>query len=374
MKVTVLQTDLSKWLSVAGRIVPTRGQLPVLANVLLVADKNGLTISATNLEIGLSLDCGGKMTEAGAITVPAKNLSELVSSLPVGNVELTTDGEKLEVKEGKLGAVFTGIPAGEFPAMQKPGEENKKSGKSFKLSKNIISSIATQVAFAAATDESRPVLTGVKLEIIDKELIIIATDGFRLSKKSVKLEEKIEILEKTLILPARTVSEIARIINEGKKETVEMTMGGENNQVFVEYENILLASRILEGNFPDVEKIIPKSDKTKIIVDREEIVHAIKAMGIFARESSNVVKFKIEGSSLKIEASSSQTGEGSMEIDTEKKGEDNQIAFNYRYVLDFLNSADEERVTLAINESLTPGVWGLEKDNSLQHVIMPVRI
>jgi DNA polymerase-3 subunit beta len=374
MKATILQTDLNKWLSVVGRVVPNRGQLPILANVLLEADKEGLTLSATNLEIGLKVIAGGKVLEEGAITIPAKSLGEFVASLPAGNVTLETEGEKLKVEGGKLAATFTGISATEFPVISKIDNNANSTNKAFKLKRKIIEEVATQVAYAAATDESRPVLTGILFETEGKTLKVTATDGFRLTRKIITTEHEIKGLEKGLIIPARTIMEIARIVSEGKKDEVEMGMAGDSNQLVVGYEGIFLASRILEGNFPDLEKIIPKGAKTEVIMDKEELVRAVKAVGIFARDSSNIIRLKIEEGQLTVEASSTQTGESKVEIEAEKKGEDGQIAFNYRYVQDFLNSVSEERVTFKMNDSLAPGIFGLEKEEGLFHIIMPVRV
>jgi DNA polymerase-3 subunit beta len=373
MKATIIQGDLNKWLNVVSRVVPNRGQLPVLSNVLIEAGNEGIVLSATNLEIGLRAVAGGKVLKEGAITVPAKNLGEFVGSLPAGNVILETEGEKLKVDGGKLNAVFAGIAATEFPVISKLEETHEKK-KGFEIKKKIIEEVAVQVAYAAAGDESRPVLTGVLFEVSEKTLKVTATDGFRLSRKIMTTDTEIKGLEKGLILPARTIMEISRIVAEGKKDEVEVGLAEDSNQIIMGYDGIFLTSRVLEGNFPDVEKIIPTEGKTEIIMDREELVRAVKAVGIFARDSANVIKFKIEGEELIVEASSSQTGESRVEVEVEKKGDDAQIAFNYRYVQDFLNSISGERVTFRMNDSLAPGVFGLEKDTSLIHLIMPVRV
>jgi len=371
MKAIILQNDFNKYLSIVGRVVPTRGQLPILANVLVEADKGIVNLTATNLELGLRVTLGGKVIEPGAITIPAKSLAEFVGSLPSGNVELTSKEEKLTVVGGKLTAIFAGIAATEFPVMPKLAEISK--GKSFKLKKKVIEEIALQVAYAAATDESRPVLTGVLLQPTDNGLIVTATDGFRLSRKGLE-ELKIETDGKGLIVPARSILEMARVIGEGRKEEMVLGMLPESNQVIMEYDGTELLSRVLEGNFPDVEKIIPREKKCELKIDKEDFLRAVRAVGIFARESANVIKFRIEDETLKISASSSQIGESDVEVEVEKKGDDGQIAFNYRYVLDFLNSVTTERVTFEMTESLAPGVFGIEGDKSLTHIIMPVRV
>ena len=184
MHATVLQSDLNRGLGIVGRVVATRGQLPVLANILIEANKEGITLAATNLEIGLRVTVGGKVKELGAITIPGKNLGELVGSLAGESLDLVTEGEKLRIKSGNSTGVLTGISASEFPPIPRAGEqESKRAG--VKIDKSILLEIAGQVAYAAAVDESRPVLTGVRIQESGDSLTIVATDGFRLSRKQI---------------------------------------------------------------------------------------------------------------------------------------------------------------------------------------------
>lgn len=374
MKVTILQENLNRGLSMVGRIVPSRGQLPILANVLMEGEKEGLWLTVTNLEIGLRVLVGGKVTEEGAITVPAKNLAEYTSSL-TGNVTLEGDTDKLLVIAGRSKATFSGIAASEFPVMPKYGASGSKKGISG-IKRKVIVQTASQVAYAAAGEESRPVLTGVQLKKNGDKMWITATDGFRLSRKQVSIEEDKDF-EKGLIMPARTLVELARIVGEGRKEEVAMEMVPENNQIIFEYDNTQLISRILEGNFPEVEKIIPSEFNTEVLVDKEELVRGVKAVSIFARDNSNIVRFRINEDKLTIEASASSSGEGADEIEVDKKGDDVVIAFNYRYVLDYINSVEEERIKIKLNGSLSPGVFVEEvegKEGDRIHLIMPVRV
>jgi DNA polymerase-3 subunit beta len=374
MKTTVMQESFSKALGVVGRIVPSRGQLPILANVLLEAEKEGLWLTVTNLEIGLRIMVGGKVLSEGAITVPAKNLAEYISSLS-GNVSLESEAEKLIVISGKSKATFSGIAASEFPVIPKfSASGSKKSITSIK--RKVVSQIASQVAFAAAGEESRPVLTGIQFKQNESKLWITATDGFRLSRKSLETEDS-GVFGRGLIMPARTITELARIISDGRKEEVAMEMVTENNQVIFEYDNTQLISRILEGNFPDVDKIIPSEFNTEVLVDREELVRGVKAVSIFARDNNNIVKFKVSENKLLIEASASSSGESADEIEVDKKGDDVAIAFNYRYLLDYINSVEEDRIKIKLNGSLLPGVFVEEvggKEGDRIYLVMPVRV
>lgn len=366
MHATVLQQDLNKALGITSRVVVTRGQLPILANILIEATKGGLTLAATNLEIGLRVDVGGKVIEPGAITIPGRNLAELVGSLAGESLDLETSGEKLKIKSGKSAGVLVGIAASEFPSFAKATEGQAP----IKIKKELLLEIASQVAFAAATDESRPVLTGVRFSVQDSILTVVATDGFRLSRKSIQ-GSRFNVQD-SIILPARTILELARVVGESGEITMENVK--ENNQTIFNCDGVQLVSRVLEGNFPEVDKIIPQSFKTEVVVDREELKSALRVAGIFARENSNIVRFKIQGSRFNITASAAQTGENESEIEIEKEGEDGEIAFNYKFVQDFLESVTEERIRLKINDSLSPGVWIGEKDKSLIHLIMPVRV
>ncbi|MBI2008695.1 DNA polymerase III subunit beta [Candidatus Amesbacteria bacterium] len=374
MKVNITKDDLNGGLSVVSRVVTGKGQLPVLGNVLLEAEKTGLSLAGTNLELGLRAEVGGKVTEEGKITVPGRSLSEFVNSLMASSqVELETDGEKLKIKAGKFGATFAGIAATEFPIL--PRVEESKSGR-VKVSRKIIGEIARQVAYAAAADESRPVLTGVQFRVDSSWFMVTATDGFRLARKKIQ-DSRFKVQEDLdgLILPARTILELARVIGEGGTDDVGMEVVKENNQVIFKAGKVEVISRVLEGNYPEVDKIIPNERKTRVVLDKAELERAVKAAGIFARENNNIIKFRITNNELRISAAAKESGESEIEIEVEKfEGEEGDISFNYRYVMDYLGSVDKERVILEMSGNLAPGVWKAEGEEGLTALIMPVRV
>ena len=373
MKAAILHETLVKALGALNRIVSAKGQLPVLANILIEAEKTGVILSATNLEIGLRITVGGKVTEEGALTVPARSLGEFVASLGTESVGMESAGERLKVTGGRGVGWFAGIAASEFPVMP-TGKEKTKDGKIVRLKKKTVMEVATQVAYAAAVEESRPVLTGIKFYSGDKGFMAVATDGFRLARKNLEGDTDWSNWGDELILPSRTIVELAKTLAEGRKEDLGVEMIKENNQVIFTYDTVSVISRVLEGNFPDVEKIIPAEYKTKVTADREELMRAVRSAAIFARESANVVRLKILDRVMKVAATGQQTGEGEMEIEIEKEGDDGEIAFNYRYVLDVLGSFPGERVLLEMTGGQTPGVWRPEKDAGLVCLIMPVRV
>ena len=203
-----------------------------------------------------------------------------------------------------------------------------------------------------------------------KKLNITATDGFRLSREVIEVDGELA----NLIIPARTVVELSKILSEGKKEEVEMQVVSGSNQLVFLYDKYQLISRVLEGNFPDVDKIIPIDFKSEIVIDREELLRAVRAMSIFAREANNIIKFKYTEGRLVLNALGGQTGGSEVEVEADVSGEETEISFNYRYVMDFLTSVNFERVKLLLNGPLEKGVWRGEKTDSLTHLIMPVRV
>lgn len=368
MTLEILQEELAHGLSLVSRVVATKGQLPVLANVLLEAETDGLSIVATNLELGLRVRVGGKVSEPGSITIPARQLAEFISALKGGSVLLTTKDEKLDIQAGRYKGSFAGISASEFPVVTKLPSDGV-----VEVKKDIFTTAATQVAFSAATDESRPVLTGVRFMVRDSQLVLMATDGFRLSRHTVPLTGAGERLH-SLILPARTLFELARLFPEGRKDSVAVYVSEGSNQVVFGYDKVELTSRVLEGNFPDVERIIPSEYKTTVSIDVEPLLQAVRAASIFARENNNIIRFAIRNSVFEIQATGGQTGESRVELEAETTGEEMEIAFNFRYVLDFLTNAHIERLTLLLSGPLAPGVWKSEAESGMLHVIMPVRL
>ncbi|MDO8488096.1 MAG: DNA polymerase III subunit beta [bacterium] len=367
MKATVSQSDLARGLSQVSRALSSRVQLPVLNNVLVEAVKGGVTLSATNLEIGIRTHIGGKVTAEGALTVPARSWTEFVTSLSGDNLELEDNEMKLKVKAGKYQATFSGVDASEFPVLPVHGSAGQA------ISSQLLGQIASQVAYAAATDESRPVLTGIKFQRSGDNLAVVATDGFRLSRKLIPLDPKLAGLITDLILPARTISEVARIASESKEDQVTIESVIKNNQVIFSCAGTDLISRVLEGNYPDVEKIIPSDLPVEAILDRQEFTRSLKAASIFARENNNIVRFKITDAKFNISAQAAQAGESEIEIEAETTGE-GEIAFNYKFVADVLGSLTSERVRLQVKDHLSPGVFRPEKDDSLLALVMPVRI
>ena len=373
MKLSVLQENLNHGLNTVSRSVSTKAQLPVLANVLIATDQGRLKLSATNLETGINFWLGAKIETQGAISIPAKNLTEYIASLPAEKVNLEVKENQLYLSCGNYQAKFVGLPASEFPNVP------TLSGKpEISLSVEDLGLAISQVAFAAAQDEGRPVLTGVLVQAKEDKLTLVATDGYRLSLKTIeglKEMKNLEIFQKGLLIPSRTLTEVGKIITSGNGETdLGIKVTPEENQIIFANKSSEVISRLIEGKFPDFEKILPEKEIAKVVVDKEDLTRAVRMAAIFARESANIVRLEVTKTKLKVTANAAQVGDNVSEIEAKIEGEGGKIAFNSRYLLDFLNTVDAELISFGMTTALNPGVFSAVGDKSFLHIIMPVRV
>ena len=375
MKVSCMQENLTRGLSIVGRAVVTRSTLPILSNVLLATDDSRLKLSATNLEVGINCWVGAKVEQEGAITVPARLLSDLVNSLPAGRIdmELITQTRTLNVKAGRFEANIKGIDAQDFPLILVPEENERLS-----IESELLRQVIDQVAFAAATDESRPVLTGVLLDFTSEGLTFAAADGYRCSVCSVPMENTAGE-QGSVIVPARALQELRRISAE-VEDPVEMLIDPNRNQVFFHLDDMDLVSQLVEGTFPDVRQTIPTTWNTRTTVDAAEFLNAVRMAFIFARDAANVVRLQIVPSEngvpgrLIVEATSSEYGDNVGELDVTVEGSAMEIAFNARYMIDILSVINSAQVILETRDSSSPGVFRPVGDEGLVHIVMPMHI
>lgn len=361
-----LQENLNKGLSAVNRFIPSRPALSILANILITAKNGELRLGATNLESGISLDVGAKIEQEGEIVVPGKTITELISSLPAGKIEFALEDGSLKIKSLASKAAVACLPGNEFPPFPKSAGPD-----GLKFAKEEIIKPVLQTAFCAATDESRPVLSGLKIFIKDGKLNFVATDGYRLSLKTMAAKSGTN-LSKGIILPSRTILEVIKILESDEKGEVGFEMSP--NQAIFKLSRAEVFCRLIEGQYPDFEKIIPGSFTTKAVFSREALSAAVKTTAIFARESANIVKFQITNSKLQISANAAQVGSSVSEIEANIEGEGGEIAFNVRFLQDLLNIVDSEELLFEMTNSLSPGVFKIPGDPSFLHLIMPVRV
>lgn len=377
MKVSCLQENLAKGLAIAGRAVAARASmgLDILSNVMIATDQSRLKLSATNLEIGITCWIGTKVEDEGAITVPARLLTEFVNSLPNEKIdmELLVRTQSLHLRCGRFEANIKGKDAEKFPIIPTVSEAATTT-----IEPALLKEMITQVAFSAATDDTRPVLAGVLVSFTDSHLTMAAADGFRLSVRTVNLPSSIsEKLE--VIVPARTMLEVSRIIGE-ETEPVEITVTPNKSQILFRLPNVEVVSRLIEGQFPNYQQIIPTSYKTRVVVNTDDFLKATRIASFFARDSANIVRLQVHpGEELTpgrmlVAATAAEVGDNVGELDAIIDGEQAQIAFNARYLADVLGVIATPQVSLEMTGPSSPGVVHPVGGEGFTHVIMPMHM
>lgn len=365
MDCIVLQENLKQALAIVSRVISTKNELPVLSHVLIEAKEGKIYLSGTNLEMGVKVTIGGKVEKEGAVTVPARLLAEFIGTLASEKIYLTLKDNSLVVKTQRAQATFSTIPASEFPPFPQKGDDQ------FSFLAADIMRIANEVAFSASADDGRPVLNGIQLKSSDGALVTAATDGFRLSICRFKSSKD---AFPDSIVPARTLEEIAKLCGEKKAESVTINLAKNTNQIIIKLPDTEVFSRLLEGEFPNYQRIVPSHSTTQATFDRLMMLQATRAAAIFAREAANIIRLKISKNSITVSANTPQIGEEKSEVEASVEGEVNEIAFNFRFLLDFLTSVSEEVVILEMTTPLSPVLLRGAKDSSFTHVIMPVRV
>jgi len=373
MKLSCLQDNLNWGLNIVGRAVATRTTLPITNNVLLATDDGRLKLVATNLEMAISCWIGAKIEEEGSITVPARLLTEFVSSLPSDtiDVQLSPQTKTLGLKCARFEARISGVDAKEFPPIPTVDD-----GIATKVEVEALRQGINQVVFAAATEESRPVLTGICTQFEGDTLTLAAADGFRLAVYKLPVAEAVS--QKTeVIIPSRTLAELNRLVAE-QEEAVDITLNPNKSQVLFRLKNIELVSQLVQGTFPNYSQLIPQSYNTRVIVSIADFLRATKTASIFARDGSGIVRLVITPGGEKnpgkiaISARSEEIGDDVGEIDATVEGDEAKIAFNGKYLTDVLSVLQEAQVALETTNPSSPGLIRPVGVENYTHVVMPM--
>lgn len=372
MNVSLLSENLQKKILFVNHAISNRSQLPILLNFLIEAKDGKLIITATDLEIGITTEIAAKVEEEGATTIPAKIFSELISTIPPGKITLIQKQDGLELRGEKIKTVFQTTPPEDFPKLYQNKGEEVMSIKSDGVEKSF-----PRVYFSASQDTSRPALSGVLIKQKEDhgEVLLVATDGYRLSiekntTKTIKKTQKKE--EVSMIVPSRVIKEL--ILMEKGGEGVVAYASSKNNQVVFSQGDTILVGRLIEAEFPAYEKIIPSDFSTKTIFDTEEFRKAVKTCYVFAKETASIVKLSIKKGEVVVSANSPSVGENTVEVEAKTTGEENEIAFNARYLLDLFSTVDAEEMSFEMTGPLNPGVFKIIGDDSFLHLIMPIRV
>jgi DNA polymerase III subunit beta len=369
MKVTCSAASLGQGLHTVSRAVSSRTTLPILNNVLLQTSDQGLQLTATNLEIGIRQIIPAEVQEEGGITVPARLLTDFVTAHPDEPLTLTLDkkNQSLAVHSAHFDAVIRGIDPADFPPVPAAGD-----GRKVRVPQGDLRQAIEQTVVAASTDEGRPVLTGVYVQLNGGKATLAATDGHRLAVKNLALGTS-EGDPETVVIPARALSELSRILKAGN-EAIDLTVGSQKNQVFFKAGETELMSRLIEGTYPNYQQVIPNQSTTTITAKTQDLLFTTRVVSLFSKDAANVIKFKAEGGKLTLTANTSEVGNNIAGVEAKVDGQDLQVAFNSKYVLDALSIIGSEEVQLGFTGPLNPGaIRPVGRDDYL-YVIMPVRV
>jgi len=373
MKLSCLQENLSKGLGTVSRAVATRSTLPITQNVLLASEQSRLKLAATNLEMAITCWIGAKVEQEGTITVPARLFIDFVNSLPNDLIEITLPGNShtVEIRSGRFQAHINGIDAQDFPPIPEVSDGLTTNMEAAALREGI-----TQVTFSAATEESRPVLTGINTEFEGDQLSLAAADGFRLAVHKTNIGSPVDP-KTTVIVPARALNELNRLLGE-QEEPVEVTINKQRGQLLFRLKNAQMVSQVIQGSFPDYAQVIPKSYNTRAVVDIAEFLRVTKMSSIFARDASGIVRLVITPGAelapgkLTISAQAEEIGGNVGEIDALVDGAEAKIAFNVKYLSDVLSVLRQSQVALEVTTPSSPGVIRPIGVDNYVYVIMPM--
>jgi DNA polymerase-3 subunit beta len=371
--------------------------MPVLGNILLEAKDNQLRLAATNREIGINCWLAAKVEDEGAITVPARLLAEFINSLPPERIdmELAVRTQTLTLNCARYNANMKGIDAYDFPLIPTAGDGESDTtavidGVRLELETAGLRKMIEQVVFAASTDESRPTLTGVEVKFKDDRLTMAATDGYRLSIRSARLSQGLVAEPMTVIVPAKSLGELARISADADDtRPVQVIVTQARNQILFQlwgkgeegrgaFHRVELVSELIDAKFPPYEGIIPKTHTTRTIVDTAALLKGVRVAFLFARDNANIVRLHVlpapGGGQVRLTAASNEMGDNVNEIDALVEGEDLDIAFDARFLIDVLSQIDQPQVVLETTQPTRPGAIrpvGMGQEEFL-HVVMPM--
>lgn len=374
MKIFSLQENLKQGLALVGHVAGKNINLPILNNILLKAEQGKIRLVATNLEIGITSVVRGKIEVEGAFTVNSKIISDCVNLLPNKKIGLEQRGDDLLVDCENYQAKIKGQSAEEFPLIPEVDRKNY-----FSVPAEAVKKAISQVIFATAISETRLELSGVLFIFAGNNLTIAATDSYRLAEKKIQIKSTSEE-EKKIIIPAKTLQELLRVLSVDLGDEVEG--GGQelrlylsSNQILFTYGSAELVSRLIEGQYPDYQQIIPTSSKTKITIDRQELIRAVKLASLFSKTGINDVNldFPVGKNQVVVSSVSGQTGENITNLAAKVTGDDNSIVVNYRYLLEGLSSIESEAIKVEVIDSNTPCLVRPEQDQDYLYIIMPIK-
>lgn len=370
MKAIINQAKIAKALNIVSKAINNNNTLPILNNILLETNENQLKFSATNLEIAISFSSPAQIETPGSITIPAKLLSSYVSLLHNTDLELSTDeNQTLQITSDNSKTQIKGLQSEDYPTIP----EIEQTSKFHITVKDLLQAI-NETVFSSSLNNTRPILSGVFVQIHQNQITFAATDSYRLAEKKVSIQESSEE-EVSCIIPAKTLQELSKILPLFQEEA-KIAISLNKNQIAFQIEELLMISRLIEGNFPDYKKIIPNESKTTVIADCQELSLALKRINLFAKEINNSIHLEVNNETKKLQISTDETKIGAevTELDIDIQGENNRISLNSQYLLDVLNIKSNGALILKLNEKISPVKVVTEKEDDFVYIIMPLKV
>ncbi len=375
MKFSCNQDTFSKYLNIISRVVSNKPGLPILNNVFFESDKGKLRMKTTDLELSIATWIGADIQNEGKITLPAKQLSEFVNSLPEEKVDVEVEKQNFNISTSNNSASFNTMSPDDFPNIPSIGAKDEPF---IQINKADLLLAINRVAFAAATDDIKPVLTGVKVEIEEGKMSFVATDGLRLSRQVINIEKSGK--DRDFLVPVRAFVELSYIITETGGEEgdlVSIYLIEDKNQVMFRVGDIDLVSRLIDGEFPEYKQIIPTGYKTLCEIDREGFLNSLKIVNIIARSvlgNKMILDIQSKVGKVSLSATQSDLGKNESNFECKVEGDDIKIAFSAKLLSDILSHLDSENIVFECSESVRPGVFKIKGDNSFIHLVMPMMI
>ena len=368
MKFSCLQENLSKGLQTIMHAVPAKSSLPILSNVLIELEKGRLKLSATNLETAVTTYVGASIEEEGSVTVPARLLKDFISNLSPGTINAQVKDDILVISSKTTKSKINGSNSKDFPELP----VFPKKSKNLSIEPTLLNEVISVVAFASGVDTSRPIFTGIYIDYSKDKLVFTSTDGFRLSEKTITMKGDTEDFR--VVIPAKTLVEVSKIFSTSS-ESVEFALDQNENLALFRSEDTLIATRVLDGDYPDYKKIIPGEHIIKATFDTIDFSEAVKLTDIFAKEGNSTIKIRLDPEGkIKVTSLSEETGQHESNISAEIEGDLIEIAFNSKYLLDFLNNVKSEKIEFSSNGNISPCTFTPDSQKDFVHIIMPVQI
>ena len=367
MKLSSIRENIQQALNIVSKIVSAQTSLPVLNNVLLKTENGRLKVAATNLEIGITTWVGAKIEQEGGLTVPARLITDSIQLFPNETVDFSTDNDTLFIKSKQHNATIKGISVEEFPLIPKIDSKPVVS-----LPALDLSTLLSDVSFAAAYDETRPEIAGVNLMISTDSITCASTDSYRLAERTIKLKKN-ATAKKSVILPIKTVLEVSRILQYNLEATVSLSFS--ENQILFAIDDTEIVSRLVEGTFPEYQAIIPTKHETQAFINRDDFIKAVKLTSFFSKRGTFDVhlSFDQKKNALVVNSTVQQTGQSVSSVVANITGKDNEIVLNYRFLLDFLSNTAGKEIVFEMQSDSSPAVMRPVEEKGYVYVIMPIK-